>query len=217
MQAEGKSIIIVAGGSLDMSQVKEKIEETKNPFVIGADRGAIFLLDAGIIPSLAVGDFDSITVDEKERLSDVKSVETLNPVKDDTDFEHALRRAIDMKPERITIFGVTGSRLDQTMASINLLALCLEANIPAFIQDRTNRIRMINGDFSIQKKDAFGKYFSILPFDSLVEDISLKGFAYEVDHLTLEKEISRGVSNEIKDDLAFVSCKGRLLIMETMD
>ena len=202
MQAEGKSIIIVAGGSLDMSQVKEKIEETKNPFVIGADRGAIFLLDA---------------VDEKERLSDVKSVETLNPIKDDTDFEHALRRAIDMKPERITIFGVTGSRLDQTMASINLLALCLEANIPALIQDRTNRIRMINGDFSIQKKDAFGKYFSILPFDSLVEDISLKGFAYEVDHLTLKKEISRGVSNEIKDDLAFVSCKGRLLIMETMD
>ena len=45
----------------------------------------------------------------------------------------------------------------------------------------------------------------------------LKGFAYEVDHLTLKKEISRGVSNEIKDDLAFVSCKGRLLIMETMD
>lgn len=67
------------------------------------------------------------------------------------------------------------------------------------------------------KKDAFGKYFSILPFDSLVEDISLKGFAYEVDHPTLKKEISRGVSNEIKDDLAFVSCKGRLLIMETMD
>lgn len=66
MQAEGKSIIIVAGGSLDMSQVKEKIEETKNPFVIGADRGAIFLLDAGIIPSLAVGDFDSITVDERK-------------------------------------------------------------------------------------------------------------------------------------------------------
>lgn len=61
------NINLVAGGPEnlipDLSEYREK-----DTLWIGVDRGAVTLLDSGIVPDEAFGDFDSITTEQKKRL-----------------------------------------------------------------------------------------------------------------------------------------------------
>ncbi len=217
-----KTIFIVGGGNVDNRQLfnmyKYEIDQKDNfVMVIGADRGVIYAEDAGCKVDLAVGDFDSVNEADKKRISEELRTVSLNPVKDDTDFEHALREAITEKPQKIICFGVTGTRLDQTLASISMLYLAVKNKIDMVIIDKNNRIRMVKDRFTIKKNEAFGKYFSVMPFCDSVTHLNMNGFKYETEDLTLEKYVSRGVSNEITAETANISCDGYLVIMETKD
>ena len=49
-----------------------------------------------------------------------------------------------------------------------------------------------------------GAIFSLIPIDSTLKGVTLKGFKYSVSSITMYREASRGISNEIVDDLATV-------------
>ena len=51
----------------------------------------------------------------------------LNPMKDDTDTEAAIRLAIEKGAQSITLLGATGSRIDHVLANIELLGIGLTA------------------------------------------------------------------------------------------
>ena len=204
-------IIIVAGGDLDEDQLKSVVAE--DDYIIGADRGNAYLTACNLKPDIAIGDFDSMPI---ETLPDVPVIR-LNPIKDETDTEYALLYALKKKPDEIIMMGVTGSRLDQTIASIEMLKTAFDEGVNAYIINTTNRIRVLRGDITLHKEKAFGKYISIIPFSEPLTDLTLKGFKYEVENFRLEKGISRGVSNEISDDSAFISCSRYFILMETSD
>ena len=171
------------------------------------------LKEAGIKPDIGVGDFDSVNVLD---YSDTP-IEKLCPEKDDTDTEHALLMAIDMHPSEIVLMGATGSRLDQTISSIELLKCAVDADVPAVILDPTNRIRVAKGETVITKEDSFGYYVSVIPFSEDLTDLTMKGFKYEIEDFTLKKGISRCISNELASDRAVISCSGYYIVMETCD
>ena len=50
--------VIVAGGNCNLKEYSDMLAEA---FLIGADRGALMLVDAGYNVDLAVGDFDSVS------------------------------------------------------------------------------------------------------------------------------------------------------------
>ncbi len=205
--------VIVAGGTCDLSQYKDIL---KDAFLIGADRGALYLADSGYGIDLAVGDFDSVSEAEYEKICNAShEIEKLYPEKDDTDLEHAIKRTMDLTTGTVHILGATGTRLDQTFCSINLLKIFHDYGREAFIYDEHNRISLMDGKATIKKSGY--RYVSLIPYDDTVTDITLKGFKYAGEHITLKKSTSLGISNEITKDEAHISCNGCLLIFESND
>lgn len=209
--------LLVAGGRCDIIQLKNTAKHMKDSseklYIIGIDGGMKTLKEAGIKPDIGVGDFDSVNVLD---YSDTP-IEKLCPEKDDTDTEHALLMAIDMHPSEIVLMGATGSRLDQTISSIELLKCAVDADVPAVILDPTNRIRVAKGETVITKEDSFGYYVSVIPFSEDLTGLTMKGFKYEIEDFTLKKGISRCISNELASDRAVISCSGYYIVMETCD
>ena len=209
-------ILLVAGGRCDIEQLQNTardMREVSDLYIIGIDGGMKTLREAGIRPDIGVGDFDSVNVEDYSDTPIVK----LQPEKDETDTEYALLMAIDKHPEEIVVMGATGSRLDQTMASINLLKLATDAGVDSFIIDETNRIRVVRGEVRLTREDIFGKYVSVLPYYSEISHLTEKGFKYEVTDTTLDKVLSLGVSNELVEDVGIISSDDYMIIMETRD
>ncbi|MCR5398078.1 MAG: thiamine diphosphokinase [Lachnospiraceae bacterium] len=205
--------VIVAGGTCDLTKYEDILGKA---YLIGADRGALYLADLGYRVDLSVGDFDSVSKAEYKKICNAsKEVEKLYPEKDDTDLEHAIKRAIDTAPGTIHIIGATGTRLDQTFCAINLLMMLHKGGREAYIHDEHNRIRLIEGK-AVIKRDGY-RYVSLIPCDDTVTDVSLSGFKYSGEHITLDKHTSLGISNEIEGDLAQISCGGCLFIFESND
>ena len=99
----------------------------------------------------------------------------LNPQKDDTDTEFALRLAISMGAECITVLGGTGSRLDHVLGNIELLGIGLELGVEIELLDANNRIRMTDHGMVLKKEEQFGKYVSLIPYTAQVEHLYLAG------------------------------------------
>ena len=216
---DGGTWILVAGGMVEPAFVRRVFEEAEPPVIlIGVDRGTIKILDAGLIPSRAIGDFDSVSEEEWERIRSMKlHVEKLIPEKDDTDTEHALRYAIDCNPKKILMLGCTGTRLDQTISSIGLLKQATDAGIEAYILDENNRVRVVRGSCTLHKKEEFGKYVSVLPYGERVEHLYMKGFKYPAEDLTVEFSVSLTVSNELTAKEGEIRCEGYAIVIESRD
>ena len=205
-------IAIVAGGTCDLSLYKDILADA---FIIGADRGALYLAESGYKIDIAVGDFDSVSESEMEKIcKNTGDLDRLVPEKDETDLEHALKRAFFL-PGTIHILGATGTRLDQTFSAINLLKLCHDNHREAYIYDRNNRIRLIEGHAVIRKGRY--RYVSLIPYGDIMVNVSLKGFKYSGEHITLERKTSLGISNEITGDEAEIECRGYLYVFESED
>lgn len=91
--------------------------------IIGVDRGSLLLEEMGIIPDLAMGDFDSLHANELSEIeSNVSDIRYSNPVKDLTDSELMIQTAfLDYQVTDLKIYGATGGRLDHFL--VNLLML----------------------------------------------------------------------------------------------
>ncbi|MCF6248650.1 MAG: thiamine diphosphokinase, partial [Desulfobacula sp.] len=135
--------VIIASGDLDYTeQVIRLIRNAE--LIICADGGAGHLKKLGILPHVLIGDFDSITLEDKLFFIE-KQVKVISfpPEKDKTDSALCVDYALEQKVTDITLLGMTGTRLDHTLANIFLLKqICLK-NIPARIINTTNQIYMV--------------------------------------------------------------------------
>ncbi|OYT06998.1 thiamine pyrophosphokinase, partial [Limosilactobacillus reuteri] len=56
--------------------------------IMASDRGSLFLLQLGIVPDVALGDYDSLSFEEREKVEKkVQDMRYSNPIKDFTDSE----------------------------------------------------------------------------------------------------------------------------------
>ena len=105
----GKTLLIVSGGSIDINFSKEYIKDKKNDRIIAADSGLAHCKELGIAPTDILGDFDSLK--NKELLEEYRKkgipLRELPTRKDYTDTHLAVKYAVDLKPQRVTILGAT--------------------------------------------------------------------------------------------------------------
>ncbi|MGF7047491.1 thiamine pyrophosphokinase [Paenibacillus sp. DS2015] len=210
-----KRVIIFSGGSLSVDFLNEI---QSNDFIIGADRGALFLIEHGLHPDISVGDFDSVTNEEKDKIRSMSgNILSCDPIdKALTDTELAFEIALKEKPTQILIIGGTGTRLDHTLANIQMLKLSLEHHTSCMIMDANNCINITN---SILEVNRIGyTYVSLLPLTLEVTGITLKGFEYPLTNATLTMGHSLGISNRLIADKATVSIQdGLLLVIQSKD
>ena len=112
---------IMVGGPQQLIPTEE-VQARKTEKWVGVDIGATRLIDAGIVPTVAVGDFDSTSNQQFKRVKNlIKDIQTFPPEKDYTDTQLGVTKAINLfHPDEITIFGATGGRLDQYLSNLFL-------------------------------------------------------------------------------------------------
>jgi len=213
-------IIIFANGELpDIEKARALIKADDT--IICADGGTHHALTLGIIPQLVIGDMDSATKDEMQRLKkeDVP-IELYPRDKNETDLELALNRALDQSPSSILIIGALGGRLDQTLGNISLLSDWRLAALDIRLDDGIEEV-FFCGDQSKAPSRAIsrgiegrrGDIVSLIPWNGAVKGISTNGLRWSLNHETLYPDKTRGISNEMLDALAEVSIEAGLLLI----
>lgn len=179
---------------------------------IGVDKGALTLANQHIRMVEAIGDFDSI---EKEDIQIIRkyagSVEELNPIKDDSDSEHAIKKAIALGYESILVYGGLGGRIDHEIVNIRL---CEEyPNRITFIDEENKLTALHEGEYVFYKE-----YQYISVFACCTSIISWENTKYLLDHKELEVNNLLGLSNEIeKEPAKLIVHSGKVLVVESND
>ena len=212
--------LIVSGGSLNKEFVTKVVGQGRYDRILAADSGMNALYAAAVTPDIIIGDFDSADKKILAFFQQNKEIDfcTLNPEKDDTDTEFAIRESIRRGADSITIIGGTGTRLDHVLGNISLLGIGLEEGVRMELLDAHNRICMIDHSVTLKKKEQYGNYLSLIPYNGNVTGVTLKGLKYHLHDYTMGGFNSLGISNEIVDDEASIELtSGQLLVIESRD
>ncbi|MBS4172472.1 thiamine diphosphokinase [Bacillus sp. FJAT-49736] len=209
-----KIVCIVAGGP---SVYIPNLQEFKDPCIwVGVDYGVFYLLENGINPDFAFGDFDSVSDSERSIIRNkVKNVMEYNPEKDETDLELALQWALQTTPTKILIFGATGGRADHYFANAFLLIReeFLQSDCEIEIVDCQNKISTYTpGTYKIHQLNSF-KYVSFLPLSTEVTNINLTGFKYPLSNKCIKQGTTLCISNELLEEIGTFSFSSGILMM----
>lgn len=183
---------------------------------IGADRGSLYLIEEGIMPTEIVGDFDSLSEEEWIKVSNlVENVEKVQAEKDETDTDLALLKALKYNPSEIYLTGVTGGRLDHFEAAIRSMYRFQ-------MENRKTKIKIINshneicillpGKHTILRDEKY-RYISFFAYENEVENVTLRGVKYETTNETIEIGTSRFTSNELISELGYISFSSGICLM----
>lgn len=215
-----KHTVIVSGGMLEEEFVLPILQSEETEYIIGVDKGLLFLSKHGIEPDYIVGDFDSApkaVVDYYKENTSIP-IREFNPVKNATDTENAIRLCLDLRRKDIWILGATGARIDHLWANVQSLKIARDAGTEAVILDSHNRIRLLDESTVLKREEAYGKYLSFFPLGGSVCDFSITGAKYPLSHHTLTPYDSLCVSNEYAEDEVRVTFPlGNVILMETRD
>lgn len=186
---------------------------------IGIDRGTLILLEAGITPQFAVGDFDSITQEEKSFIEQQIEINPYNSEKDDTDLALGIDQAVQSGYKEIHVFGATGGRLDHFLGALQILEKpeYVENGIVIKLIDQSNEVQFLKqGLYHIEVNDLY-PYISFIPV-LYPTVITLKYFKYNLSKETLKQGSTLTISNEINSSHGEVELiKGNVLMIRSRD
>lgn len=200
-------IALFAGGTIDSFQMDFDL-------FIGVDRGSLLLIEQGICPDLAVGDFDSVSEKELALIySQSKEVLQAQSEKDDTDLELAVKAVFARYPQaQLTIFGAFGGRLDHTLANIFLpsnpeitpymqqIRLCNAQNELRYCPQGRHEIKLVAGM----------NYLAFMPADD--GRLTIEGAKYPLNESNyFFKKVY--ASNEFIDEPVFLECQSGYVIV----
>ncbi|UFU00986.1 thiamine diphosphokinase [Radiobacillus kanasensis] len=209
---------IVAGGPKSHLPTLTQYESQVTTW-IGVDRGAFYLIEKGISPNIAIGDFDSVSESEQNRIMSHASEYLAYPIeKDETDLELAVEKAVSLQPDSILFFGVTGGRLDHSLANVQLLMTLWKRDIPSKMVDAGNVLEIKGPGKHIIEKDDNHPNVSFIPFTEQVIGISLDGFYYKLTNRTISWGSTLCISNKLISEKGTFSFKeGILIVIKSRD
>ena len=207
-----KQAIIVANGRMEAPTNLSSYIKASD-FIIAADGGVHHCITLGIQPNLIIGDLDSTSLDELSAFRDA-GVEIIHyPTrKDETDLELALTYAKVHGVTQVIILAGLGGRWDMTIANILMISHPLYAMMNIRLLDGTQELFSLRaGERSAIHGDP-GDILSLIPLVGDVSGVITEGLEYPLNDETLQFGTSRGVSNVLVMDQAFIFIKQGLLL-----
>ena len=215
--------VLVVGGSPEaVSHTTLSTCAQSADYLIAVDHGADVCHAAGVIPQLALGDFDSASA---ETLSWLKEQQVpcmkFNADKYDTDLALALKSAEYEAIRRdsklsLTVVSTSGGHLDHQLVVLGLLATWAKTGKAS--------VRVIENDFEMRflvagQVDSWqlntidvGKKISLVALSEECE-VSEAGMKWNLDHQKFTLLGDDGISNIVESDNSWVRCeKGCLLV-----
>lgn len=214
------NIVLVAGGSPDLWPDLAAYQE-QEVFWVGIDRGSLQLIQQGIIPNMAVGDFDSLMPEElvfvEERVTEMYYVKA---EKDETDTQMALRlvMAKASKEAHYTLIGATGGRIDHLLANLWLpLHPPFESISERLtIKDRQNTLTYFKpGQYEIEK-EADKKYLAYVTLTP-VKGLTLYDAKYTLTNHDSDQPISFASNEFVGETTTFSFESGHVAVIQSRD
>ena len=178
-------------------------------YIIACDQGYGHAVNAGIVPDLVVGDFDSWPGPIAAGIDVIRA----NPAKDDTDTLMAVRAAMERGYSDLIICGALGGRIDHELANVSLCGFAAERGMKCTLIDQHHQIFAFqNGTRRISR----GRWtkISVFAMDRKVRGVTFSGLRYPLVDAELTNTFPLGVSNEFIADKAEITVKeGMLLII----
>lgn len=222
------NILILTGGRLDEEFTLGLFEQREFSQVIVVD-GALAFWDRVAKKSgnkLAfthlVGDFDTISPDilGKYTNNPAITVHRFNPEKDYTDTDIAVKLAISLGKtgDQVFVCGALGSRVDHSLANLQMLMQIERAGMQGHIVDPHNHVRLIKDGARIRKEEQFGDFLSLIPVSPKLTGVSMSGFKYPLQNRDVDWGESLCVSNEITGEEGQISIReGYAFLIESRD
>ena len=219
-------IIVIANGNPPSPQNVQRWYHAQD-VLICADGGAAAALRLGLHPHHAVGDFDSLSVEDVGRLESMGTqLHRHPPAKDETDLELALLLAVEMLAEagdtvdrEIVILGALGGRIDHELANMMLLAMPQLSGIRVLIAHGAVQMSLIDARHNpctLTLHGQAGDLVSLVPFGGDAHGIRTERLEYPLRDESLVIGPARGVSNVMLEHTAAVSLQqGLLLCVQT--
>ncbi len=204
---------VVVAGSLPAGGLDRDVIGAAD-MVVAADGGADALIRVGLLPSVLIGDLDSISAGV---LGEVRSqgveVVALPTAKDETDTEAALHLAVDRGATEVTVYNALGGpRMDHLLGNLLVLTAPWLAPVRVTLVDDLHEALLVRGDATVRGRQ--GDIVSLFPLTTTVEDVRTEGLLYPLDGEPLLQGGTRGVSNEMTDEQARVTHgPGELLLI----
>ncbi|AYC29201.1 thiamine diphosphokinase [Paenisporosarcina cavernae] len=208
--------VVICGGGPEAELIDFSSLQSEQAAFIGADYGAIHLVNKGIVPVLAIGDFDSVSDVNWEKLQELSiELKKVSAEKDETDLELALEASLKWHPTNIIVTGVTGGRLDHFYSAIQAVLAWKEVNqqVDVSIQNKLNSMEiLLPGDHNISV-DKHYPYISFFPLRQTIHGFTLKGFKYNVENNSIHFGETKYTSNELIDKNATISISSGICLM----
>ena len=178
------------------------------PYIICADGGYTHAQFLGLKPDVILGDFDTFL----QKVPEDCEILRYSSEKDDTDTMLAVKLALERGFTKLSLYGVTGGRLDHTLANIQTLAYILKHRASGVLYGDREQISLLsNGRMDFLRKD--GCYFSVFAFGGTAAGVTTTGTKYDLSDAVLTPDFPLGVSNEILNDFATVEVKNGMLML----
>ena len=213
-------MLLILGGYIDIDWAAEFIKANSYDKVIAVDGGLSAANLLKIYPDSIIGDFDTVAEDlvDKYEKEAKATIIRLNPIKDDTDTQYAIKHAMSIGAKEIHIIGGTGGRFDHSLANVFMLKMAYEQDVKVYMYDKINKIHIIDDLVHLKKDPIYDKKISFIQLEGPAIGVTLKGFKYNVAEFDFDtsKEYRIGVSNEFAGEEAEVLIeRGTFIVIET--
>ena len=177
-------------------------------YIVCADGGYVLAEQAGIVPDLIIGDFDS----SPEPTGTAAEILRLPVKKDDTDTMVCIKEGLARGYGDFLLLGTTGGRPDHTFANYTALLYLAHRGCRAVVKDSRWEVCVVHNS-SICISDHAGSGFGIFPFGCESCSVSLRGFLYEGETIRLTADFPLGASNTVTAEKAYVKAECTALAM----
>lgn len=193
---------LIVGNDIDLSKI-----DFSNSYVVGLDHGAFKAYENNIKLDKIIGDFDSCSEEEYQKLVGYAPIEKLNVIKDDTDTYHAIEQVKDY--DRIFLLGaIQGKRIEHFIANFNLLN-----DYPnLIIKDDNSEIRRVSNNEVFSNDEYY--FYSFFALEE-IKDLCLSNFKYNLKNYNMKPFDSLGVSNELRGDGKVSFSSGKLVVIKS--
>ena len=165
-----------------------------------ADGGYSHARRLGVHPHILAGDFDSY-LEEKPEGCRIVSADTH---KDDTDTLLCVKLGLAEGCREFVLLGMTGGRLDHTLANLQTLRFLAEKGVKAAALDASAEMYVVkDGALTVGKRAGYS--LSVFSLDAVSQGVTLENVAYPLKDYEMSASFPIGVSNAFLEGDARIS------------
>lgn len=203
-----KVCALVGAGDFNAERFGELHGAGAFDYVVAVDGGYAALEAIGVVPDMALGDFDSLGFVPKG-----VRVSRFPARKDKSDMELAFERVRSRRFGTAYVFGALGGRLDHTLANIQVGARFSELGLSVFMVGQSELLAFVTGPDAFEAEARESGTVSVFALSDACEGVFERGMAWDLDDVTLTNRTSQGLSNELTGEPVMIGVESGTIVV----